>query len=104
MQDYAQEYVRLSLLGVFNINSLTECSKVLPATTTSYTAPDLSLLNTWLGTTKKVDSVANVVRGGNLLSSIASTVQNLLNMLTGSSKKGRACKRDAMRTNDLMEQ
>ena len=29
-QLYAREYVRLSLLGVNNINSLTECTKVLP--------------------------------------------------------------------------
>lgn len=104
LQDYAQEYVRLSLLGVFNINSLTECSKVLPATTTSYTAPDLSLLNAWLSTTKKVDSVANVVRGGNLLSTIANTVQNMLNLLNGSTKKGRTCKRDALREAVSLEQ
>lgn len=32
-QDYAKEYVRLSLLGVNNINSLTECSHVLPPRT-----------------------------------------------------------------------
>ncbi|ORY04864.1 heme peroxidase [Clohesyomyces aquaticus] len=29
-EDYAKEYVRLSLLGVNNINDLTECTKVLP--------------------------------------------------------------------------
>ncbi|KAM7200191.1 putative lip/Mn/Versatile peroxidase [Naviculisporaceae sp. PSN 640] len=28
--DYAREYVRLSLLGVFNINNLTDCTRVLP--------------------------------------------------------------------------
>ncbi|KAK0734539.1 ligninase H2 [Lasiosphaeria miniovina] len=28
--DYAREYVRLSLLGVYNINNLTDCSRVLP--------------------------------------------------------------------------
>ncbi|KAK3335833.1 heme peroxidase [Cercophora scortea] len=28
--DYAREYVRVSLLGVYNINNLTDCSKVLP--------------------------------------------------------------------------
>lgn len=28
--DYAQSYTRLSLLGVKNINNLTECSRVLP--------------------------------------------------------------------------
>ncbi|KAF2837935.1 class II peroxidase, partial [Patellaria atrata CBS 101060] len=30
-EDYARAYTRLSLLGVNNINGLTECSKVLPA-------------------------------------------------------------------------
>ena len=30
-QAYAREYVRLSLLGVYNINNLTDCSHVLPA-------------------------------------------------------------------------
>ena len=29
-EDYAYSYIRLSLLGVNNINSLTECTKVLP--------------------------------------------------------------------------
>lgn len=93
LQDYAQEYVRLSLLGVYNINSgLTECSKVLPAASPSFNAPDQSLLNSWLTTTKKVDAVANVLRGGNLLSSVASTIQSML-----SGKTGRSCKRDSMR-------
>lgn len=32
-EDYATSYTRLSLLGVNNINNLTECSKVLPWTT-----------------------------------------------------------------------
>lgn len=36
MQDYAKAYVRLSLLGVNNINSLIECSKVLPMAVTSF--------------------------------------------------------------------
>lgn len=87
----------MSLLGVYNINNLTECSKVLPLPTTSYTAPDQSLLNAWLSTTKKVDAIANQLRGGNLLSQLAATVQALLNLLTGGTKTGRACKRNAAR-------
>ncbi|KAJ2955374.1 hypothetical protein NQ176_g11403 [Zarea fungicola] len=40
-EDYAREYVRLSLLGVHNINDLTECTKVLPAFTgLTFTNPD----------------------------------------------------------------
>ncbi|KAF2758133.1 heme peroxidase [Pseudovirgaria hyperparasitica] len=47
-EDYAQEYVRLSLLGVKNINSLKECTKVLPPAKKSYTAPDQLYLTLWL--------------------------------------------------------
>lgn len=35
-EDYARAYVRLSLLGVNNINGLVECTKVLPAATPSF--------------------------------------------------------------------
>jgi hypothetical protein len=48
LKDYAREYIRLSLLGVDNINSLTECTKVLPPTTTSFINKDQSLLDKWL--------------------------------------------------------
>lgn len=44
-EDYARAYVRLSLLGVHNINDLTECTKVLPAFTgLTYTAPDADMM------------------------------------------------------------
>ncbi|KAJ3480816.1 hypothetical protein NLG97_g7978 [Lecanicillium saksenae] len=44
-EDYAREYVRLSLLGVHNINDLTECTKVLPAFTgMSFTNPDEEMM------------------------------------------------------------
>ncbi len=35
-EDYAYSYIRLSLLGVNNINNLTECTKVLPMPVTSF--------------------------------------------------------------------
>ncbi|KAF1932583.1 class II peroxidase [Didymella exigua CBS 183.55] len=35
-EDYAYSYIRLSLLGVNNINQLTECTKVLPMPTKSF--------------------------------------------------------------------
>ncbi|KAI1851347.1 hypothetical protein JX265_000419 [Neoarthrinium moseri] len=47
-EDYAREYIRLSLLGVNNINTLTECTKVLPPAIRTYKAPDQNNLNTWL--------------------------------------------------------
>ncbi|KAL8376659.1 hypothetical protein RB595_007666 [Gaeumannomyces hyphopodioides] len=37
--DYAREYIRLSLLGVFNINDLTECTKSLPPHVTTFVSP-----------------------------------------------------------------
>lgn len=50
IQDYAQEYIRLSLLGVNNINSLKECTKVLPPSTGSWSPrEDPVKLNSWLG-------------------------------------------------------
>jgi len=49
-EEYAVEYIRLSLLGVNNINSLTECTKVLPAATTSWKAPDQAQMDKWLST------------------------------------------------------
>lgn len=100
-EDYAQEYVRLSLLGVFNINQLTECTKVLPAPTTSYTAPDQSLLNTWLKSTKKVDQIANTLRGGDVLSSVAAMIQSLLNIKVGATNSSRNCKRAALRSQQV---
>jgi len=46
--EYAKEYVRLSLLGVNNINDMTECSKVLPPTTgTQFQAPDGDQIFKW---------------------------------------------------------
>ncbi|KAM0236855.1 hypothetical protein ACHAPO_004897 [Fusarium lateritium] len=47
-EDYARAYVRLSLLGVNNINSLTECTKVLPQPVDSYRHKDKGRFNKWL--------------------------------------------------------
>lgn len=41
---YAREYIRLSLLGVWNINDLTECTKALPNYMESFINPDEHLL------------------------------------------------------------
>ncbi|KAH7144554.1 peroxidase [Dactylonectria estremocensis] len=46
--DYAREYIRLSLLGVNNINQLTECTKVLPQPVSTWAAPDQGRVNKWL--------------------------------------------------------
>ncbi|KAJ3463969.1 hypothetical protein MRS44_008755 [Fusarium solani] len=46
--DYARAYVRLSLLGVNNINDLTECTKVLPQPIGGYKHRDGSRFSKWL--------------------------------------------------------
>ncbi|KAI3530793.1 peroxidase [Colletotrichum filicis] len=59
-EDYAREYIRLSLLGVNNINQLTECTKVLPPAVNGFRAVDQYKLDKWLnsvgnkGSAKKV--------------------------------------------------
>ncbi|OAA64741.1 ligninase H2 [Niveomyces insectorum RCEF 264] len=45
---FAREYIRLSLLGVNNINDMTECTKVLPMPVTTFTAPDQAAEQQWL--------------------------------------------------------
>jgi hypothetical protein len=77
-QDYAREYVRLSLLGVYNINNLTDCSKVLPPARTSYSNPDQAVLDKWLASTKHSDPVADALRDGRLITSLLNAVLALL--------------------------
>ena len=43
--DYAQSYVRLSLLGVNNINNLTECSRALPVARPDFLGFALKFVN-----------------------------------------------------------
>jgi hypothetical protein len=67
-EDYAREYVRLSLLGVNNINSLTECTKVLPAAVTSFTNPDNAIIKQWLS--GKWNILGKYLDGGDTLSAL----------------------------------
>ncbi|KAF2673131.1 heme peroxidase [Microthyrium microscopicum] len=46
--DFAREYVRLSMLGVNNINNMSECTKVLPPRSGGFNPPDLNQVNQWL--------------------------------------------------------
>ncbi|KAI1123013.1 ligninase H2 [Nemania abortiva] len=50
--DYARAYIRLSLLGVNNINQLTECTKALPARTLEYKNPDQESMDEWLNSSR----------------------------------------------------
>ncbi|KAK2012367.1 peroxidase [Colletotrichum eremochloae] len=47
-EDYAREYIRLSLLGVNNINQLVECTKVLPPAVRGFRILDQFKLDKWL--------------------------------------------------------
>ncbi|KLU85119.1 ligninase H2 [Magnaporthiopsis poae ATCC 64411] len=65
--DYAREYIRLSLLGVFNINDLTECTKALPGKVGAFVAPDQAAMDKWMSTKNKVDALADALRKGDPL-------------------------------------
>ena len=78
-QDYARGYIRLSLLGVNNINNLTECSKVLPQATGSFKNPDQGNFDKWLnskGLSAAVTKISNAIHDGK---SLAGWVINLVN-------------------------
>ena len=70
-QDYARAYIRLSLLGVNNINELTECTKVLPSATRDFQNKDQNKLDKWLSThdiSDKSKDVSSQVEVGNIIS------------------------------------
>ncbi|KAH8890383.1 heme peroxidase [Thozetella sp. PMI_491] len=74
---YAREYVRLSMLGVYNINSLTDCSKVLPSRTSYYYAPDQAYLTKWMGTSGRSsgsDTISQALRSGSSIANLASSI------------------------------
>ncbi|KAL0931206.1 ligninase h2 [Colletotrichum truncatum] len=70
-EDYAREYIRLSLLGVDNINQLTECTKVLPPVVKGYRILDQYKLDKWLnssGNRGAAKKVAEDVENGDVAS------------------------------------
>ncbi|KAI3529154.1 peroxidase [Colletotrichum filicis] len=78
-QDYAREYIRLSLLGVFNINDLTECTKALPPRTGStFTAPDQAVLDKWLATKDRLNNIADQLRNGGDINGMIASVMSWL--------------------------
>ncbi|KAK4454539.1 ligninase h2 precursor [Podospora aff. communis PSN243] len=73
--DYAREYVRLSLLGVYNINNLTDCSWVLPpAIRPRYDndgyPTDQWAINAWANTTINIPEIAEEVMAGNPITNL----------------------------------
>lgn len=70
IQDYARAYIRLSLLGVDNINNLTECTKVLPRAVREFSNPDQLRMDMWLGSsanTTEALQISEVVEAGDRL-------------------------------------
>ncbi|KAF6814816.1 ligninase h2 precursor [Colletotrichum sojae] len=63
---YAHEYVRLSLLGVYNLNDLKECTKSLPArwAPTTFTPSDQGNVDTWVGSKGPVPKIGDEIREG----------------------------------------
>ncbi len=65
---YARSYIRLSLLGVQNINELCDCSKVLPAAITKFVDPSQKNINKWVATTSNKGKYAQagkeILQGG----------------------------------------
>jgi hypothetical protein len=63
------------MLGVYNINNLTECTKVLPKPVSSFQAPDQGNVQKWLE--GKLDyklgpKIVSALENGGLISGIAS--------------------------------
>ncbi|KAJ2991458.1 hypothetical protein NUW58_g2507 [Xylaria curta] len=68
--DYARAYIRISLLGVGNINQLTECTKVLPERTLKYKNPDQESMDEWLKSTRvslNTEEIADRVELGGIV-------------------------------------
>lgn len=82
-QLYAREYVRLSLLGVNNINSLTDCTKVLPQPVRTFVPSDRCEVKTWMSSSKNVPAIANALLEGKLITSVPGLANLLSNILGG---------------------
>ncbi|KAK7966830.1 Ligninase LG5 [Apiospora aurea] len=81
-EDFAAGYIRLSLLGVNNINKLTECTKVLPGGIPSFTPNDQANVDKWLNTAdqsptaKKISDALHA--GQSLLGWLFSLIKGIL--------------------------
>ncbi|KAB5522876.1 ligninase H2 [Coniochaeta sp. 2T2.1] len=82
-EDYAKEYVRLSLLGVNNINDLKECSKVLPLARRAFVEVDRELIDKWLNSTEVNKAVADAVLNGDLLTGLRAIIEALKKKIKG---------------------
>ncbi|KAI1342182.1 ligninase H2 [Xylariaceae sp. FL0016] len=70
--DYSYAYIRMSLMGVNNINNLTECTRALPRRTAVFKNPDQQKMNVWLesfGNTPAASEIAETVEAGDTINS-----------------------------------
>lgn len=70
LQAYAKAYVRLSLLGVDNINDLTDCTKVLPAEITKFKAVDTMQMKEWTSMTTNMPAIAKAIFDAKLITNV----------------------------------
>lgn len=82
-QAYAKEYVRLSLLGVYNINDLTECTQAVPQMTTYWAPADQAYADAWASTDSQSATVADAMMNGDLLSSVSNAINSLIGGIVG---------------------
>lgn len=66
-QDFAREYIRLSLLSVYQINQMIECTKVLPPAVTTYSEPDQTFLDKWRDSDQQFPLVAEAIFNGSVV-------------------------------------
>lgn len=75
-KDYAREYVRLSLLGVYNINNLTDCTWVLPQARRQFGGvQDQWAVDMWTNTTENIPEVAKALEEGKPITRFVSHIQ-----------------------------
>lgn len=56
------------MLSVYQINNMTECTKVLPPAITNFTEPDQDYVDIWRATDVGLPDVANELFNGSLVS------------------------------------
>lgn len=86
--------MRLSLLGVNNINTLTDCTKVLPQPVRTFVPNDKCEVKTWMSSKKNVPAIANALLDGKLITSVpglSSLLSSIVGGLLGLVGKGSNC-------------
>jgi manganese peroxidase len=83
--DYAREYVRLSLLGVYNINNLTDCTWVLPPAIRPRFGEDgyptdQWAVNAWANTSVNIPEIAEEVMAGNPITNLIGLLEPAVNL------------------------